>query len=268
MKKISVFLKTFIITLSLMSFCYFILYLSINNKTSVTGENKSDVPINMPGVNDSKTLFLEVGEENPFFFLIKFNAIEGKVCIASISPSYKYQTSNRTLSESLKKAGIMQCVLETSKEFDIKIDYFLECSWQELGLLIGDLSDFGIENLGENIPKSIKNFLLKGAENLDGQSLVNAAEKAGGFLDNELGLGFLNESAYLIIKNNINVLADVSGKRMKNNYNKFNTDINPEGMKNLERILNFLTLEGVEYPRCVITKNTIDANDKISETLK
>ncbi len=268
MKKFRVFLKTFIITLSLMSFCYFILYLSIDNKASVTGENKFDVPINMPRVNDSKTLFLEVGKENPFFFIIKFNAIEGKVCIVSISPTYKYKTSDLTLAESLKKAGIMQCVLETSKEFDIKIDYFLECSWQELGLLIGDLSDFGIESLSKNMPKSIQNFLLKGAENIDGRTIVNAAEKASVFLDNELGLGFLNESAYLIIKNNINLLAETCGKQMKNNFNKFNTDINPEGMKNFERILNFLNIEGVEYPRCVITKNTINADEQISEILK
>ena len=237
--------------------------MSIQGKSSAAGKTQQGVPINKPGVTDSKTILLQTGNDYPFFTLIKFNAIEGETGIVTISRNYMMEKTQRTLSQSLEKAGIMQCVLDISEEFDITIDYFLQCSWQELALLIGELNDFGIDELGENLPESTKEFLLKNAERIDAHTIINALEKSEAFLDNQIGLAFINESAYLLIKNNTDIMGKECGRILKNNYTKFNTNINSEDMKSLERILSFLSAGGIEYPRDIIISSQSENSDII-----
>lgn len=264
MKKFKVFLSTFLSTIFLMGLCYFALYLSMQGKSALTGEEKQGVPIAKPGVNDSKTIFLCIGEENPFFFIFKFNAIEGKISTVCISPDYIYKSTEKSITESFNKAGVMQCVYDTNNEFNINIDYFLQTSWKNLKYLTENFKEFDIYSIKDSIPNTVQEFLVKDADKIDCNSLINAIEKVSISLTDTKGLNFLSQTADLIIKNNISNLSNATENTLKKNYNRFNTNINTEDMTTLNRIFQFLTAHGVEYYNETITPDNKNVEEIIN----
>lgn len=241
-------------------------YIAVSDSSQQAGTAQEGVPMGRPSVEDSKTILLCIDEECPYFFLLKFNAIENRAGIAVFSPEYK--TGRSTLADTLTKAGAMQCLMDIEETFGINIDYYLQCSWQQLSSIVEDMNDIGIESFGENLPQSVRNFILKGADRLDGKSLVNAAEKAAGFMDNELGLAFLVQGRKILIENNMEKLPSTAGKAIKNNYSSLVTNINTQRLNRLDRITNFLAAAYVEYNCAVVVKGDTDAQAKIDSIIQ
>ena len=71
-------------------------------------------------VEDSKTILLCIDSYQPFFFIFKFSAIENRVGIAAISPSF--EIDDEKLEAKFKKAGAMQCLLDIENLYGINID--------------------------------------------------------------------------------------------------------------------------------------------------
>ncbi len=241
-------------------------YIAVSGRSQQAGTAQEGVPMGRPGVEDSKTILLCVDGQYPYFFLFKFNAIENRTGIAVFSPSYKI--NQNTLEENFKKAGAMQCVLDMESAYDINIDYYLQCDWSQLAILVEGMDDIGISAIGENLPHSIQSFILKGADKLDGKSLVNAAQKAAGFMDNEIGLAFLTHSRRALVENNLEKLPQTAGKTMKENYSSMITNINTQRLNRLDRILNFLAAAYVEYDCAVIVKDEPDAQAKVDSVIQ
>jgi len=244
------------------------LYFFLDRNVSETDTAQKGIPVKQPMADDTKTIFLHTGSDRrPFFFLFKFNAIQSKVSIVSISPDYRYSHTQRTLKQSMEKAGVMQCVLDTKEEFGINIDYYISCGWKHLGEIIQDFDEFGIDELGDRLPVPLKNFLLKEAEKLDTDSLINAIVRREGFLNNDVGLAFLNECAYILVKYNGENLPRYAGRRMKSAYTDIDTNINTEVLKKLERIVTFIDPKISEYVCEVITAADSNAHRKITRAI-
>ena len=158
--------------------------------------------------------------------------------------------------------------MDTEEEFGIEIDNYLCCDWDEMRTILQDFKDFGIDTLGENLPQSIRGLLLKNAEKLDADSLINAVEKREKFLDNQLGLAFLNECAYMLMYANGENLYSYAGNRLKECYSLLDTNINTETLKDFQRILRFLDPETTEYIREVVTADDNRATEKIKREKK
>lgn len=262
------FFATFFVTLSIMLACYGLLYLAIGGRTTETDNVQKGVPMMTPGPDDSRTVFVAVGDdESRFFFIVKFNGLQSKVSVVSVSPSYVYPGTGRTLIQSMEKAGVMQCVLDTKEEFGVNIDYYINCSWNGMRTLLKDFTEFGIEELGKDLPPVLKSFLLKEAEKLDADSLINAVERRDNFIDNEIGLAFINECAYLLLKYNGENLYEYAGQQLKANYNSIDTNINTEALKEFERILNFINPNVTEYLREIIISQETDGRTKVKNAL-
>ena len=261
------FFTTFAVTLSVMLAAYGLLYLSLSHSTSPAGTPQQGVPVVRPSVNDSRTIFMEAGDHQKFYFLFKFNRIQSKISVVSISPDYVYPSVGRSLQQSAARAGIMQCVLDTKQEFGINIDYYISCSWRQAGQIIKNLTDFGLDELGEKLPVTIRNYLLKNADKLDTRSLINVLEKTENFLNNDLGLAFLNETAYLLLFHNGQELYSLTSQQFTNAYSSLSTNINAENLKGFERILIFLDPAVTTYCRNVITSQDADAHSKITQAI-
>lgn len=231
-----------------------------------TDTPQQGVPMGRPGIEDSKTILLCIEDDCPYFLLMKFNAIENRVGIAAISQGF--EISGISLGKRLESAGAMQCLMDLEAEYGIAIDYYLQCPWQQLSALVEDMDDIGIDSLGENLPQSIRNYLLKGADKLDGKSLVNAAEKAAGFMDNEIGLAFIVCSRKALIENNMEKLASCAGGEMKKNYSDYVTNINTQELKRMDRIINFLSAAHVTFDCAVIVKGDSQSHEKINSIIQ
>ncbi len=259
------FFITFVTTLSFMLAAFGVLYLMLERDIIETDTPQPGVAVAQPGVRDTKNLFIAAGDkECSFFYIIRFNAPQSKISVVSVSPSYVYPSTGRSLAQSMDKAGVLQCVMDTKEEFGIEIDNYLCCSWDEMRTILKDFQDFGIEHLGGSLPRSVQKLLLKSAEKLDADSLINAVEKRGKFLDNELGLAFLNECAYMLIYANGENLYNYAGQRLKECYSLLDTNINTETLKDYQRIIRFLDPAVTEYVREVVVAGDNQAEEKIS----
>ncbi len=264
-----VFFKSFFITLGIMLACYRGLYFSLSGRSRPADTNRTGVPINRPGPGDSRTLFAAVGDEDvQFFFIVKFNGFANSVSVISLSPSYILPSKGRSLSQSMQMAGVLQRVVDVKEEFGINVDNYLSCTWDGARELLGDFTEFGIEELGESLPPVIKTLLLKSRENLDADSMINAVEMAGPVLDNRLGLGFINEGVYLLIKYNIRSLCPMAGRRLKANHSGIDTNINTGILKDYERVINFIEPTITEYHRRVITADEANGPEIVKEAVK
>ena len=133
--------------------------------------------------------------------------------------------------------------------------------------MVEDMKDIGIHSFGENLPGSIKNYLLKGADMLDGKSLVNAAEKAASFLDNEIGLAFLCYSRQCLVENNTDILYDCVADVIKDEYSGIVTNINTSRLNRMDRIMNFLAASQLEIKSVVITRDDTASTEKINSII-
>ena len=261
------FWYSFLLSMAVVLAAFGAVYGALTSYSRETDTPQTGVPINMPGVEDSKTILLCVDEEFPYFFLFKFNAIENRVGTAVISPSYKF-SSGKTLADSLQKAGAMQCLMDTETEFGIKVDYYIQCSWTQLGHMANGMNDFGVELLGDSLPPVIRDYLLKSAERIDGKSIVNAARKASAFLDTELGLAFLARSRHSLMENNMEKLSETAGNAIKENYDGIVTNINTQRLKRLDRIVSFLCGGHRQHNSAVITRDDNQRQQKIDSIIQ
>ena len=158
--------------------------------------------------------------------------------------------------------------MDIETEYNIIIDYYLQCSWQQIGRIVKNMKDIGISSFGENLPDSIKNYLLKGIDKLDGKSLVNAAEKASGFLDNEIGLAFLCYSRQILIENNIEIFSEQAENVIKDEYSGLVTNINTSRLNRMDRILDFLSVADVHYKSEIITAQDTAGKEKINNIIQ
>ena len=119
------FLITFVTTLSFMLAVFGLLYLMLDKDIIETDTNQPGVAV-APGVYDTKNLFVCAGsDECRFFFVLRLNAPQSKISVVSVSPSYVYPSTGRSLSQSMEKAGVLQCIMDTEEEFGIEIDNYL-----------------------------------------------------------------------------------------------------------------------------------------------
>lgn len=249
-----VFLLTFGLTLGVMMACFALVYFAGGfgggGKAEVNRPQKG-ISMQTPGVEDSKTMLLALGsEDSPFFFILKFNALQNKVGIMAISPSFKAR--DNPLQDTLKRTGAMQCLLDLKEELGINIDYYLRVSWSGAAYLAKGLApvDLQLQELG--LPPALEGFVLKRAQSLDADSLANAVAKAAPVLDNPLGLAFLNEYLYALISTNLESLPSVCGARVKADYAALDTNIDTAALTRYGIIVNFLSARDVDYPRRVI----------------
>lgn len=249
-----VFLLTFGLTLGVMLACFGLVYLAggfgPGGKAEVNKPQKG-ISMQTPGVEDSKTMLLALGSEDaPFFFILKFNALQSKVGIMAVSPSFKAKED--TLAHTLKRVGAMQCLMDLKEELGINIDYYLRVSWSGAAYLAKGLAPVDLQLWELGLPPAIEAFVLKRAQSLDADSLANAAAKAAPMLDNELGLAFLNEYMYGLICTNLESLPGVCGGRVKADYAALDTNIDTAALTRYGIIINFLLARDVQYPRQVI----------------
>lgn len=267
MSRRKAFFISFLISMAGVLTVYRLVWGTIQNRSSETDTPQTGIPKAAPGVHDSKTLLLGLGdEENPYFFLIKMSAINNHIGIGCISPSYEFADGD-SMADSMRQAGMMQCLLDMEKEFGINIDYYLQCSWRQAASLVKDMEDINVDSIGRDLPPVIRDFLLKSAEKIDGESLVNCARKAAGFLDNELGLAFLTEGMAQLIMANPHRLEGVN-EAIKENYSSLNTNLNTTSLAGMGRIAGFLADSYVEYPRRVILKGDNRAKEKTAYVLE
>lgn len=268
MKQAKAFFTTFFITTSLMICGFTALYwITAYSTPQSAAENKTNVPLLTPDYNDTKTTLIVMEADNTrFFFLLKLNALQKKASLVSIPSSFPLSVSQRTLAESMSYAGIMQCVQDLSREFEISIDYHLLCDKTALEKIISSFGGLSIKNL-EGIPASVKNYLLKGSEYIDTTTLVNAAYMSAAVLDNPVGLEFLNLAAMTLIKTNMQNICDYALSDLTENSSYLTTNINTREADRLRRIITFLLSADVQFDRLVLC-DAATARQDIDRILK
>lgn len=250
-----VFILSFTLTFSVMLCAFAAIYWSLGiSPKQAADATKTDVPILKAGLDDSKTLLVCAKEQDTqFFLLIKFNALQNKVSVASIPSSLPLDKVGQTLSQSFDYAGMLQCVSDLKQQFDIAVDYHILCDYDGLGGIISSFSDFRLEELGESLPESVKNILLAGSESLDPKTIVNILKMAASTLDSEIGLEFLNNSALILLKNNLENLRDYGATDIKDNFSYLTTNLNVQALDKLHRILSLLCENEVSFERLVLS---------------
>ena len=127
MRSVKTFFYSFILSMFAALIIFSCVGMSFANITSETDTPKEGVPMGKVGVEDSKTILLCVDSDCPYFFILKFSAIENRVGIAALSPSF--EINSEEIGERFKKAGAMQCLMDIESRYSINIDYYLQCSW-------------------------------------------------------------------------------------------------------------------------------------------
>ncbi len=268
MKQTKVFFATFFISFSIMLCCFTALYWIIGySSPQSVAENQTGVPILTPDYNDTKTTLIVMDTESAdFFFLLKLNALQNKVSLVSVPSSFYLSASQRTMGESMNYAGIMQCVQDISRQFDISVDYHLMCDKTTIDKIMSSFSGLSTENLN-GIPQSVSSYLLKGSSYIDTTTLVNAVDMSAAVLDNPLGIEFLNLAALTLIENNMQNIYDYALSDTKENSSRMTTNISTQDIDRLRRIVNFLLQNQVQFDRLVLTE-PVSAQEEIDKVLK
>ena len=268
MQRTKAFFVTFTITFSVMLCCFMALYWIVDYSAPLpAGENQSGVPILTPDYNDTKTTLLIFDTaDTDFFLLLKLNALQKKVSLVSIPSDFYLSSSGRTLSESMGYAGPMQCVQDLSRQFDITVDYHLVCDKSSLSSVLSSFSALNT-NLIDNIPKSVKEYLLNGNNYIHTATLVNAVDTAASALDNPIGLEFINTAGLWLVQNNISAICDYALDSVKENTSYVTTNISTKDIDRLKRICTFLISDSTTYDRLVLQNNET-AQSEIDHILK
>ena len=268
MKQTRIFFTTFFIAFSFMLCGFAALYWIADYSSPIqTGENRTDIPILTPDYNDSKTALIVMDTDSAdFFFLLKLNALQKKVSLVSVPSSFYLSSAGRTMGESMKYAGIMQCVQDICAEFDITVNYHLLCDKTSMDSLLSSFSGFSAD-IFPDMPQSIKSFLLKGSEYIDTTTLVNSVDMSAAVLDNPLGLEFLSAAGLQLLENNMQNICDYALADIKNNFSNLTTNIGTQDIDRLKRIISFLIDDSTKYDRIVLS-DTETAQGEIDSILK
>ncbi|MBE6878286.1 MAG: hypothetical protein E7488_03860 [Ruminococcaceae bacterium] len=268
MKQTKVFFATFFISFSVMLCCFTALYWIVEYSSPYpAAEGQTGVPILIPDYNDTKTALIVMDAESAdFFFILKLNALQNKVCLVSVPSSFFLSQVGRTMGESMDYAGIMQCVQDISRQFDISVDYHLMCDKTALDKIISSFSGLHTENLA-GIPQSVSRYLLKSSEYIDTTTLVNAVDMSASVLDNPVGIEFLNLAGLALIENNMQNIHDYALSDIKNASSRLTTNISTQDTDRLRRIVNFLLQSKVQFDRLVLC-DPATAQSEIDRILK
>ena len=265
MGKTKAFLYTFGISFSITLICYGILYWTIPPKS--VDKNQQNVPILTAQAQDSKTSLIVLNnKDSNFFFLLKLNGIQKKVGLISIPPDFYITNSGRTMEESFEYAGIMQCVQDLSNEFDLNIHYHILCTEENLSNIISSFSGVYIDKISNFLPPSINNLIFKGTDYMDIATFTSTVSKLGVYLDNNIGIEFLNNIGIYLIKNNMDNIGAYVIDDIKKNFSHLNTNISTEDFERLKRIMSLLNNSQVEFSNVVLNQNT--ANEDITRLFK
>ncbi|MEG3029234.1 MAG: hypothetical protein RR827_02400 [Oscillospiraceae bacterium] len=264
-----VFFLSFFLTFFVMLCSFIGLYwvLDITPRETV-GTQQKGVPILKAGIDDSKTLLLcAKNESTEFFFLIKFNALQNKVSVVSMPRTFRLSLADRTLSQSLEYAGMLQCVYDLKQQFDIAVDYHLLCDYEKLGSIIGSFCGFHAGELGGSIPPAAQELLFKSNDYIDATIIIDSLKYASQDLDNPLGLDFLNKSACSLLKYNLANLKDYGIDSVKENFSHLTTNFNVQSLNKMHRILSLLLENSVTFD-CLVLSDEKTAQDQLHSVLK
>lgn len=264
------FLFSFAIAFSIMVCAFAALYWSMGLTPNQTVDaQKTDVPILKPGPDDSKTLFLCAKEGAlEFFFLIKFNAIQNKVSVVSVPSSFFLSSADRTVSESLSYAGMLQCVSDLKQEFDIAVDYHILCDYESLGNITASFAGFSLSEIEGALPEAIKAMLLKGSEQIDSKTIINILKLAAPLIDNDPGLDFLNKTVSIMLRHNLENLRDYGSQDIRDNFSYLTSNLSVQGLSKMHRILSLLCeSEEVLFDRLVLSSEK-ESIDQLAAILK
>lgn len=265
MNKIKAFLYSFGIAFSLMLICYSVLYWTIPPES--VDKSQKNVPILTAQPQDSKTTLLVLNNEDTnFFFLLKFNGIQKKVGLISIPSDFYIESCGRTILESYDYAGIMQCVQDLSTEFDLNIHYHLLCNEKTLSKIISSFSGIYVDKINDFTPQSVKELIFKGTDYMDIGTFISTVAQLSVYLDNTVGLEFINNIGMYLIKNNMLNIAAYSIDDVKKNFSYLKTNIATEDFERFKRIFTLLNNSEVEFSNILLKQDT--AQEDITRLFK
>ncbi len=262
-----IFLKSFFYSLIFIFILYIALLFMINsndNEIQEIGVNQEGVSILAPAVDDSKNILIVLdGYENRFYYILNLNAIQNKVSLVSIESDFLLKDSETTLDENYLKAGIMQASFDLSKDFGINIDYYLSLNYETILELSKDFKDVNIKSISDNMPDMLKDLLLKSAEEIDINTIINLIIKGENILSTTEGTAFFNELLFFILRDNILDIDEEFTDSFKENFSYVQTNINTIAIEKLQRINSFFNLEDTMFLRDVIFLDDENYLDKI-----
>ncbi len=253
-----VFIKSFVYSL-IFIFCLYagmLFLINSNNTTQEINVNQEGVAILTPDVDDSKNILIVLeGYENRFFYILNLNAIQNKVSLVSVHDDFLLKESGNTIDENFQKAGIMQSSFDLSKDFGITIDHYLKLDYDTIIELSKDFNDVNIKSISDGMPAELQALLLKSAEEIDINSIINLIMKGENILSTKEGTAFFNELLFFLLRDNIFDIDDEFIKSFKENFSYIQTDINTVAIEKLSKIHSFFSLEETVFLRDVIFTN-------------
>lgn len=260
------FLISFFLSFIVMMTALGVVWLGIVIKPKPVTNRAERVPIINPGPEDSKTLLLAVGQQ-PFFFIIKLNAIENRIGIVGVSADYK-PGRDSALWQIADFESVAGCQSALKENLGINIDYYLSCSWGQLRGILKGFEEVELWELGQDVPSGISSYLLKNASRVDTDSLINRLEKAEKFMDNEVGLAFMTECCCLFMRQNRRDMGQLFCDGVKEEYNGLNTNLNSQSLERLLTISKYLARGEAQYQRTVVCADEPAAEQKVKAVIE
>lgn len=250
MGRVKAFFVTFGISLCVVFAGYMALYWQVK-----TGLQQADTP--QQGIaalrvetEDSKTCLLVLDfDEARFFTLVKLNAIQGKVNVVGIPASFYLDTAQRTLAQSMDYAGVMQCVQDISRQFDVAVDCFMVCDSEAIGTLTKDFAP--VEMDGIDVPRPLQRYLPQQGS-MDGASVFGAVDYCSGQLEEAAANEFVNGVLYRLVRDNLQAMYSSFPQAVKDNFSAINTDMGTTQLARLKRIAALLSGVDVSCDRLVL----------------
>ncbi len=253
------FLTSFLISFGVMGSVLAAVWLALALRPQTVNDRAEKVPVAQPGPGDIKTLLVSVGDE-PFYFLIKLNAIENKAGVVGISGRYTPDKVALRQVEALQGAGGAQKTLEQAT--GVKIDYYLSCTNNQLRVILSDFKEIELGDVG-GAPEGLVGYLLASASRVDPDSLINGCERAGSLLDNRVGLSFMTLCVRQLVQDNLEDFGRYFSRGVRACYDGLNTNINTAELARIENIARFMARGQPEWKTQVVCAEDARAREKI-----
>ncbi|MBQ5782836.1 MAG: hypothetical protein IIV99_05570 [Oscillospiraceae bacterium] len=266
MSRTKAFFVTFGISFGVVLAGYMVLYAIVGRSV----QQQADVP--QQGIaaltvetEDSKTCLVVLDFDGmDFYTLVKLNAIQGKVNVVTIPQSFYLDTAQRTLGQSMEYAGVMQCVQDISRQFDVAVDCFAVCDSEGIGMLTENFRP--LETAGIDVPQPVKKY-LPDSGSVDADSLFAAVDYCSHTLEETAANEFVNVVLYRLVSENIDVMHSHLPDAIKHSFSQINTDIGTTQLSRLKRIAALLGNVGVYCDRLVLS-DTESAQAQVDRVLK
>ena len=266
MSRTKAFFVTFGISFGVVLAGYMVLYAIVGRSV----QQQADVP--QQGIaaltvetEDSKTCLVVLDFDGmDFYTLVKLNAIQGKVNVVTIPASFYLDTAQRTLGQSMEYAGVMQCVQDISRQFDVSVDCFAVCDSEGIGALTENFRP--LETAGIDVPQPVKKY-LPDSGSVDADSLFAAVDYCSHTLEETAANEFVNVVLYRLVSENMDVMYSHLPDAIKHSFSQINTDIGTAQLSRLKRIAALLGNVGVYCDRLVLS-DTESAQAQVDRVLK